>query len=107
MSESANSRSEVLPEPSGSKAADDFIEQQSELLPHNVPARAADQKLEGAAKGAEDEGSQVEAPVPSASRTLIQTTPPQNDAQDIDLYSGDRQVIFVGTSLYFEVRVGN
>jgi hypothetical protein len=78
---------------SGSKEADDFIDQQGELLPHNAPAtkpKPEEVKLQPEI-AKEDPGDETK-------NTLVSTVPPPNDlnGDESDLYPGNREVIFVG-----------
>lgn len=79
----------------GSKEADDFVEQQGELQPHNAPA----QKDSG---GEEKDRPQKEGGIARATSqeglTMVPITPPPNDTNNTELYSGDREVVFIGES---------
>lgn len=77
----------------GSKDADDFIEQQGELLPHNAPASMADDKPTEIPDPKVDSKEQA---TETLTNTLVTTTPPPNDTKDWELYSGDREVVFIG-----------
>lgn len=78
------------PDSSGNKDADDFINQQGELVPHNAPARLASSN-EG-----KDEKWDVAENLATQDRIAVSTTPPTNDVKDAELYTGDREVVFIG-----------
>ena len=89
-----------LPALSGSKEADDFIDQQAELIPHNPQTQNVSERTAAEEKKVVKMDVKL---VANNSSTVLQeelhvipTTPPPNDARDKTLYPGDREVIFVG-----------
>lgn len=95
---------DCLPASSGSKEADDFINQQAGLIPHNPQARGKHEREAADDINSPRTQSQSEQSTEASNKTdshegnqIIPTTPPKNDMQDKTLHSGDREVIFVGT----------
>jgi hypothetical protein len=87
------------PASSGSKEADDFIDQQAELIPHNAPARETSVQIpteEGGTAKMKNEYDSEGTTVLQEGRTVTPTTPPINDVSGETLHSGDKDVVFVG-----------